>query len=60
VNQQWPFNPETPDGAWGFHNKLIPGSPAKPLRIWFEVGQNDQGGWPAASMRTAEVLKAKG
>ena len=18
VNQQWPFNPETPDGAWGF------------------------------------------
>ena len=34
VNQQWPFNPETPDGAWGFHNKLIPESPKQPLRIW--------------------------
>ena len=26
VNQQWPFNPETPDGAWDFHEKLIPQS----------------------------------
>ena len=41
VNQQWPFNPETPDGAWGFHNKLIPESPVKPLRIWMAVGDRD-------------------
>ena len=34
INQQWPFNPETPDGAWGFHKKIIPESPKKPLRIY--------------------------
>ena len=27
VNQQWPFNPETPGGAWDFHETLIPKSP---------------------------------
>ncbi|MFN6051784.1 MAG: alpha/beta hydrolase, partial [Planctomycetia bacterium] len=30
VNQQWPFNPETPGGAWDFHDKLIPQSAPKP------------------------------
>jgi enterochelin esterase family protein len=49
-----------PRGAVEFYANFIPNSPIKPLRIWFEVGQNDNGGWPAASMRTAEVLKAKG
>jgi enterochelin esterase-like enzyme len=24
VNQQWPYNPETPGGAWEFHKTLIP------------------------------------
>ena len=33
VNQQWPFDPSYPDGAWGFHNKLIPESPVKPIRL---------------------------
>ena len=33
VYQQWPPNPETPHGAWGFHETLIPNSPKKPLRI---------------------------
>ncbi|HEY2016376.1 MAG TPA: alpha/beta hydrolase-fold protein, partial [Bryobacteraceae bacterium] len=41
VNQQWPANPETPHGAWEFHEHLIPNSPAKPLRIWMEVGDRD-------------------
>ena len=41
VNQQWPYNPETPHGAWEFHENLIPNSPAKPLRIWMEVGDRD-------------------
>src|SRR5580765_3999553 len=27
VNQQWPANPETPHGAWEFHEHLIPNSP---------------------------------
>jgi iron(III)-enterobactin esterase len=70
VNQQWPFNPETPDGAWGFHETLIPQSDSKPLRIWMEVGDHDllnpnnmrdnMHDWVAANNRMAAVLKAKG
>ncbi len=41
INQQWPWNPETPQGAWGFHQTIIPQSPVKPLRIWLEVGDRD-------------------
>ena len=41
VNQQWPYNPETPHGAWGFHDSIIANSPAKPLRIWMQVGDRD-------------------
>jgi len=41
LNQQWPYNPETPHGAWEFHEHLIPASPAKPIRIWLEVGASD-------------------
>src|SRR5450432_848008 len=41
VNQQWPFNPESPHGAWEFHEHLIPNSPAKPIRLWMEVGDRD-------------------
>ena len=70
VNQQWPFNPETPDGAWDFHEKLIPQSEPKPIRIWLEVGDRDllnpnvmRDGlhdWVAANNRMAAVLRAKG
>ncbi len=70
VNQQWPLNPETPGGAWGFHETLIPNSPAKPLRIWLEVGdrdllnpnvmRDDMHDWVAANNRMATVLRAKG
>lgn len=41
VNQQWPYNPKTPGGAWEFHKTLIPENPRKPLRIWLEVGDQD-------------------
>ncbi|HEY6373154.1 MAG TPA: alpha/beta hydrolase-fold protein, partial [Candidatus Sulfotelmatobacter sp.] len=41
VNQQWPSNPQTPHGAWEFHEHLIPESPVKPIRIWMEVGDRD-------------------
>jgi enterochelin esterase-like enzyme len=60
---------EYPHGAWEYHAYLIPESPAKPLRVWMEVGQNDLGAtnasaafhnWLIANMRMAEVLKAKG
>ncbi len=70
VNQQWPFNPETPDGAWGFHNKLIPESAPKPIRLWMAVGDRDSYNpnimrdgmhdWVEANNRMATALKAKG
>ena len=41
VNQQWPYNPETPGGAWEFHRTLIPNSPVKPIRIWMHVSDRD-------------------
>jgi enterochelin esterase-like enzyme len=70
VNQQWPFNPETPHGAWGLHEKLIPESPAQPLRIWMEVGdrdnynpnvmRDDMHDWTLANQHMAIDLRAKG
>ena len=41
VNQQWPFDPKTPGGAWDFHKTIIPNSPKKPLRIFLAVGDRD-------------------
>jgi iron(III)-enterobactin esterase len=70
INQQWPYNPETPQGAWGFHDHLIPESPRKPIRIWMEVGDKDlynpnlmrdnMHDWVEANERMAKVLAAKG
>ncbi|HEV2968743.1 MAG TPA: alpha/beta hydrolase-fold protein [Pirellulales bacterium] len=70
VNQQWPHNDETPHGAWELHEHLIPNSPAKPLRIWMEVGDRDllnpntmhdnMHDWVLANENTAKALAAKG
>lgn len=70
VNQQWPFNPETPGGAWDYHAKLIPQSARKPIRLWLEVGDRDSlnpnvmrdgmDDWVEANNRMATALKAKG
>ena len=70
VNQQWPYNPEAPHGAWELHEHLIPNSPAKPLRIWMEVGDRDllnpnvmrdnMHDWVMANENMAKVLAAKG
>jgi enterochelin esterase-like enzyme len=70
VNQQWPWNPETPMGAWGFHETLIPQSEKKPLRIWMHVGdkdlynpnvqRDDMHDWVEANNRMAQALAAKG
>jgi enterochelin esterase-like enzyme len=67
VNQQWPPNPETPHGAWEFHEHIIPNSPVKPLRIWMEVGDRDNlisrdnyHDWVLANENMAKVLAAKG
>ena len=70
VNQQWPYNPKSPHGAWEFHEHLIPESPAKPIRIWMEVGDRDlfnpnvmldnMHDWVLANERMAKVLADKG
>ena len=67
VNQQWPVNPETPHGAWEFHEHLIPNSPVKPIRLWMEVGDKDNlmtrdayHDWVLANENMAKVLAAKG
>lgn len=70
INQQWPYNPQTPHGAWEFHEHLIPDSPKKPIRIWMEVGDRDlynpnvmrdnMHDWVVANENMAKVLAAKG
>ena len=69
VDQQSPKNPESPRGAWEYHAKFIPESAAKPIRIWLEVSENDNGAtrdeaslhnWVMANQRMAAALKAKG
>jgi enterochelin esterase family protein len=70
VNQQWPFNSETPGGAWDFHAKLIPQSEKKPIRLWMGVGdrdllnpnvmRDDMHDWVEANHRMARVLAEKG
>jgi enterochelin esterase-like enzyme len=69
VNQQWPPNADTPHGAWEFHEHLIPSSPAKPIRLWLEVGDRDilnsnalrdnMHDWVVANENMARVLAAK-
>jgi len=69
VNQQWPYNPKLPGGAWEFHERLIPDNPRKPLRIWMEVGDRDllnpnlmrdgMHDWVLANEDMARVLAAK-
>ena len=66
VNQQWPPSTETPHGAWEYHERLIPQSPPKPIRIWMEVGdrdllnpnvmRDDMHDWVLANERMAKVL----
>lgn len=58
-----------PHGAWEYHENVIPKNPAKPIRIWTHVSQNDNGAnsagsgfrnWVLANQRMAKVLKDKG
>ncbi len=70
VNQQWPSNPETPHGAWEFHEHIISTNAVKSIRLWMEVGDRDlfnpnsmRDGfhdWVVANENTAKVLAAKG
>ncbi|MBL9199834.1 MAG: hypothetical protein JNL39_04965 [Opitutaceae bacterium] len=62
--------PDAPHGAWEYHENFIPqATPNKPLRLWLQVGERDNGAsssgagmfnWVIANQRMAAVLKAKG
>ncbi len=69
VNQARPSTELAPRGAWEYHATLIPNSEKKPIRIWMEVGEFDNGAtreestfgnWIIANQHMAAVLKAKG
>ena len=68
VNQQSPTDPKLPHGCWEFHEHLIPESDPKPLRVWLEAGEKDNGAgssaaglhnWVLANQNMAKVLAAK-
>ena len=69
INQQWPYNPSAPHGAWEFHEHLIRQGARKPIRIWMEVGDKDlynpnvmrdnMHDWVVANENMAKVLAAK-
>lgn len=68
VDQQYPQDPANPRGAWEYHATLIPQNPAKPIRIWLEVSEKDNGwnrdeaslhNWVMANERMAAALQAK-
>ena len=70
VNQAWPFDPQFPDGAWGFHKTIISKSRRKPIRLFISVGDRDllnpnvmrdsMHDWVEANHQMAKVLKTKG
>lgn len=69
MNQQWPHNPETPHGAWEYHETIIPKSQVKPIRIWMSVGDrdlfdpglmgDDLNDWVLANEEIAKMLATK-
>ncbi|HVT74779.1 MAG TPA: alpha/beta hydrolase-fold protein [Lacunisphaera sp.] len=70
INQQWPYDPVTPGGAWEYHNRLIAAADPKPIRIWMHVSDRDlfnpnvlrdgMHDWVTANHRMAAVLRLKG
>ena len=69
TDNQFPVNPASPHGAWEYHEHLIAQSPVKPLRVWLEVNENDNGSDTTAAdrhnlvianQRMAAALQAKG
>lgn len=68
VDQQYPEDRKTPNGAWEYHENLIRKSAKKPLRVWLQVSEKDNGwdkdeashhNWVMANERMAAELKAK-
>lgn len=62
-------SPEAPLGAYEYIEHLFPNAPKKPLRLWLQVSENDNGAktpsanrrnWVTANSRLAKILKDKG
>ena len=58
-----------PRGAWEYHATFIPNAEKKPIRVWLQVAEFDNGAtrdeasagnWVLANQRMAAALKAKG
>ena len=72
VDQQNPkaaTNAMYPNGAWEYHQRLIAAAETKPLRVFLQVSEMDNGAmmseaslhnWVLANQRMAAALKAKG
>jgi enterochelin esterase-like enzyme len=72
VDQQNPRSAENatyPNGAWEYHQRLIAAAERKPLRVFLQVSEMDNGAtaseaglhnWVLANQRMAAALKAKG
>ena len=61
--------PEAPLGAYEYIEHLFPNTEKKPLRLWIQVSENDNGAktasesrrnWVTANSRLAKILKDKG
>jgi enterochelin esterase-like enzyme len=61
--------PEAPLGAYEYIEHLFPNSEKKPLRLWIQVSENDNGAttpsanrrnWVIANWRLARILRDKG
>ena len=69
-NYQHFHPPARPHGAWEYHENLLMKTDKKPLRIWMQVGEKDNGwdrpvppsyhNWVEANERMAAVLAKKG
>ena len=62
-------SPEAPLGAYEYIEHLFPNTAKKPLRLWIQVSENDNGAktpsanrrnWVTANSRLAKILKDKG
>jgi len=62
-------SPEAPLGAYEYIEHLFPNTAKKPLRLWIQVSENDNGAktasenrrnWVIANERLAKILKDKG
>ena len=62
-------SPEAPLGAYEYIEHLFPDTAKKPLRLWIQVSENDNGSktpsqnkrnWVTANSRLAKILKVRG